>query len=94
MPSIKDLAPYIRNIYEAINEAKTAFMMSVLEKDDRQIFFVGTKHTRNPKDRQVLDLIKAFTKTIEESGREVALCLEGNVPGDTRHPAAGQQFKI
>jgi hypothetical protein len=83
MPSIKDLAPYIRNIYEAINEAKTAFMMTVLEKDDRQIFFVGTKHTRNPKDRQVLDLIKAFTKTIEESGREVALCLEGNVPGET-----------
>ncbi|QQR61100.1 hypothetical protein IPH19_01375 [Candidatus Uhrbacteria bacterium] len=52
--------------------------MSVLEKGGREIVLAGTKHTRNPDDRQILDLGIAFKNSLKSSERGFVLCLEGD----------------
>lgn len=78
MLSIKELAPHIRNIYEAIDQANSDFSLSILEKGGREIILAGTKHTRNPSDKQVLDLAIAFKKSLKSLERGFVLCLEGD----------------
>jgi hypothetical protein len=80
MLSIRELGPHIRNFDEAMSEAGSEFLLTVLEKQGHQIFLVGTRHTRNPSDPQVLALEAAFKKSLKERERKLILCLEGTIP--------------